>query len=71
MSLMRSTAPEWGATLTAGELVDALSAVDRDRPVTILWPGGEWWYNISKVDPCPDEPSVMLLTTNDFDTRQF
>lgn len=60
-----------GSTLTAGELVEALRAVPPDRPVTVEHPEGSWWLNVAGFRDLEEEQSLVLETTDDFDTRQF
>lgn len=62
-----------GLTATAGELVEWLSKMPKDMPVTVATPDGSWWLNIDlATDPREtDESSVILGTRDDFDTRQF
>jgi hypothetical protein len=60
-------------TLTAGEIIAALSKLPSDMPVTVGLDGGAGWLNIEAItNPfASDEPSAIIMTADDFDTRQF
>lgn len=58
-------------TLTAGELRAALPADDM-FPVTVGTPDGGWLNVDGVTDPAEtDEPSAIIMTRDDFDTRQW
>jgi hypothetical protein len=59
--------------LTAGELIAHLAQYPADMAVTVSTPDGGWWLNvIGASDPTEtDESSVILITRDDFDTRQW
>lgn len=59
-----------GRTLTAGALAAIFAGMPSDRPVTVGDSAG-WWLNISDVTNDPEQPSAIIETTNDFDTRQW
>lgn len=60
-------------TMTIRELLAAVDGLDLDTPITVRTPDGDWWLNVISVsDPRQtEEPSVILATRDDFDTRQW
>ena len=66
-----------GPTLTAGQIIGWLSRFPADMPVTVGTPGGGGWLNIDGLtDPYADgvdaaEYSVIVMTADDFDPRQW
>lgn len=62
-------------TLTVGDFLALFDGVDPSMYVTVQHDG--WWLNVAGVhippvhDGEPEEPSVQIVTTNDFDNRQF
>lgn len=60
-----------GPTATAGALIEYLSTLPKDRPITVSTPDADGWLNIDGVHNDPDEQSAILITRDDFDTRQW
>jgi hypothetical protein len=63
---------ENGRWVTAGELIAHLSRYPADMPITASKPDGDWFNIIGATDPNETgEESVILITRDDFDTRQW
>ena len=72
----------YGRTMNAGQMIDWLMQFDRDMPVTIGYDikcsecdhENAWWANIEqpmeRMHP-DEEKSVVFITTDDFDPRQW
>jgi hypothetical protein len=59
--------------ITAGELRDYLALFPADMPVTVgIDYGADWLNLIGATDPRESgDDSIILMTRNDFDTRQW
>lgn len=66
--------------LTLGELRARTAHLPEETPITAHTPDGGWWYNVELDDSSipkthppegDDQPSIILGTRDDFDTRQW
>jgi hypothetical protein len=56
-------------TMTAGEIIAALSKLDPNRPVLLAT--SEWYMNIAEINGDPDSHAATIEVTDDFNTTQW